>query len=299
MIYTWQVGQSHFGNRESLFWVHVRSNAVSPFVFWKTMVDSRIITRSRPSITNLGHASFRSTWHHISAALYYHLPGQPSTTVQRKRTQKKQVVPSDSFSTIQTLKGQPHMFEVPPKNPRWVPPDFPGVNGHFRYQFIGGTYHRFPNRRIPQHLHPVALSGTIVPATAHGSAQLKSAFCNWNRCWKTIGIINNGCWKVFLSRTLNGKPGKYETWWAAGALLAISWPGAPCAHVGAYGHWSRWQWKMQWLCDKRLFGHGWSYRTRWWTLMHQTRTCIQDSDLKYLSMPKQWIFTHLAMFVDL
>jgi hypothetical protein len=70
------------------------------------------------------------------------------------------------------------MFEVPPKNPRWVPPDFPGVNGHFRYQFIGGTYHRFPNRRIPQHLHPVALSGTIVPAPAHGSAQLKSAFCN-------------------------------------------------------------------------------------------------------------------------
>ena len=128
MIYTWQVGQSHFGNRESLFWVHVRSNAVSPFVFWKTMVDSRIITRSRPSSTNLGHASFRSTWHHISAALYYHLPGQPSTTVQRKRTQKKQVVPSDMTVSQQfkLLKANHICSKFRPKIRVGFPPIFPG-----------------------------------------------------------------------------------------------------------------------------------------------------------------------------
>ena len=36
----------------------------------------------------------------------------------------------------------------------------------------------------------------------------------------------NGCLNVFFWRTLNGKLGKYETRWAAGALLAISAPTA-------------------------------------------------------------------------
>ena len=216
MIYTWQVGQSHFGNRESLFWVHVRSNAVSPFVFWKTMVDSRIITRSRPSSTNLGHASFRSTWHqHQRCPL---LSSTRATIYHRaKKEDPKKTGCSiwhDSFSTIQTLKGQPHMFEVPPKNPRWVPPDFPGVNGHFRYQFIGGTYHRFPNRRIPQHLHPVALSGTIVPS--HGSwfcaaeigvLQLKSVLENYrnHKQWMLKGFsFKNPQWQTWKVRNLVG-----------------------------------------------------------------------------------------------
>ena len=152
------------------------------------MVDSRIITRSGPSITNLGHASFRSTWHHISAALYYHLPGQPSTTVQRKRTKKKQVVPSDSFSTIQTLKGQTHMFEVPPKNPR-IFLGFPRFS-RGQWPFQGPIYWRYLPP-LPQPAHPTAPASRRINwdhRPSHGSGfcaaeigvlQLKSVLENY------------------------------------------------------------------------------------------------------------------------